>query len=332
MIRFRSFRNQDPPRLADLWQSAALGPLAMQPMTTALLETAVFSKPYFDRHGLIVATDDEHDGAILGFAHAGFGPNLERTALDRSTGSIVMLVVPPHEQAGLIAAGLVEQARSYLHQHGATTVFAGGGPTLGGFYLGLYGGADLAGILDSSLAMQQSFQSQGFLEHDRVVVARRSIAGFRPPIDRVQVAIRRSTQLTAIDEPDRRNWWEAALTTGICLRRYDLRTRDSSLVATALFWDMQPMAAACGIAAAGLLDLQVAPERRREGLGAYLLAEAMHDLGSEGISVVEAHAKTSNTAATGLLSKLGYETTCLGTIYREPQAAVEPPQATTRAD
>ena len=332
MIRFRSFRNQDPPRLADLWQSAALGPLAIQPMTTALLETAVFSKPYFDRHGLIVAIDDDANGTILGFAHAGFGPNLERTALDRSSGSIVMLVVPPHEQAGLVAAGLVDSARRYLHEHGATTVFAGGGPTLGGFYLGLYGGADLPGILDSSLAMQHSFQTLGFLEHERIVVARRSLVGFRSPIDRVQVAIRRSTQLTAIDEPDRRNWWEAALTAGICLRRYDLRARDATVLATALFWDMQPMAAACGVAAAGLLDLQVVPERRREGLASYLLAEAMHDLGSEGISVVEAHAQASNTAATGLLTKLGYETTCLGTIYREPQAAVEPPQATTAAD
>lgn len=319
MIRFRSFRNQDPPQLAALWQSAALGPLAMQPMTTAMLETAVFSKPYFDRQGLIVATDDAHDGAILGFAHAGFGPNPERTAIDRATGSIVLLVVPPHEQAAAISAGLVEEARSYLRAQGATTVLAGGGPTLGGFYLGLYGGADLAGILDSSLTMQQSFRAQGFLEHDRIVVARRPLTGFRPPIDRVQVAIRRSTQLTAIDEPDRRNWWEAALTAGICLRRYDLRARDASLLATALFWDMQPMAAACGITAAGLLDLQVAPERRREGLASYLLAEAMQDLGSEGISVVEAHAPVSNTAATGLLTKLGFEATCQGTVYKDPQ-------------
>jgi ribosomal protein S18 acetylase RimI-like enzyme len=317
VIRFRSFRNQDPPQLADLWQSAGLGPLAIQPMTTALLDTAVFSKPYFDRHGLIVATDEADGGKIVGFAHAGFGPNRDRSALDRSIGSILLLVVPPHEQADAISAGLVEEARGYLKAKGAATVFAGGGPTLGGFYLGLYGGADLPGILDSSMAMQRSFQDQGFLEHDRVVVARRSLTGFRPPIDRIQVAIRRSTQLTAIDEPDRRNWWEAALTAGICLRRYDLRTRDSSLLATALFWDMQPMAASCGITAAGLLDLQVAPERRREGLASYLLAEAMHDLGSEGISVVEAHAPTSNVAATGLLTKLGYETSSHGTIYRE---------------
>ena len=128
MIRFRTFRNSDPPLLADLWRSASLGPLAMQPMSTALLETAVFSKPYFDRHGLIVAYNEKQ---IVGFAHAAFGPNADRSALDHSTGSIVMLVVPPQPDEPAIAAGLIERARGYLHQQGASTVLAGGGPHLG---------------------------------------------------------------------------------------------------------------------------------------------------------------------------------------------------------
>lgn len=315
MIRFRPFRNSDPPQLAALWQAAELGPLAMQPISPALLETSVFSKPFFDREGLIVAVDD---GEVVGFVHAGFSPNLDRTALNHAEGSIVMLVVPAHAHDHEIAAGLIEAARSYLHQHGVTMVMAGGAPRMGGFYLGLYGGADLPGILDSSLAMQHGFADSGFVEHDRIAVMRRPLAGYRPPIDRVQVAIRRSTLLTAIDEPDRRSWWEAAITAGICLRRYDLRARDSSVLATALFWDMQPLAAACGVAAAGLLDLFVLPERRREGLGHYLLAEAMHDLSSEGVGVIEAQARTSNVAATGLLRKLGFETVCHGTIFREP--------------
>ena len=38
MIEFRCFRNDDPPRLADVWRAADLGPRAIQPMTAALLE------------------------------------------------------------------------------------------------------------------------------------------------------------------------------------------------------------------------------------------------------------------------------------------------------
>jgi ribosomal protein S18 acetylase RimI-like enzyme len=315
VIQFRPFRNSDPPQLASLWQAAPLGPLAMQPMSPAMLETAVFSKPYFDRHGLIVATDE---GRIVGFSHAAFGPNAELSALDRSVGSIVMLVVPPHERDREIEAGLIREALRYLRAQGATTVLAGGSPLMGGFYLGLYGGADLAGVLESSTAMRQGFEGQGFSEHDRIAVMRRSLAGFRPPIDRIQIGIRRTTQLMAIDEPDRRSWWEAAVTAGACLRRYELRSRDTTVIATAVFWDMQPMSASCGIIAAGLLDLQVRPERRREGLASYLLAEAMHDLAREGVGVLEAHAPISNVAATGLLKKLDFETSCQGVIYEAP--------------
>ena len=202
MIRFRAFRNADTPKLAELWRATDLGPLAMQPMSTALLETAVVSKPYFDRHGLLVATDDDQ---LVGFAHAAFGPNAEASALDRATGSIVMLVVPPHPEEPAIAAGLIDHAHTYLRQQGARTVLAGGIPNLGGFYLGLYGGADLPGILDSSPGMQAGFLSGGFVPHDRINVMRRSVSGYRPPIDRLQIALRRTTQLTAIDPNERFN-------------------------------------------------------------------------------------------------------------------------------
>ena len=52
MITYRCFRNDDPPRLAEVWRTADLGPLAMQPMTTAELEAGVFSKPIFELHCL----------------------------------------------------------------------------------------------------------------------------------------------------------------------------------------------------------------------------------------------------------------------------------------
>ena len=45
MIAYRCFRNDDPPRLAEIWRTADLGPGAMQPMTVAHLESGVFSKP-----------------------------------------------------------------------------------------------------------------------------------------------------------------------------------------------------------------------------------------------------------------------------------------------
>ncbi|MFO0422944.1 MAG: GNAT family N-acetyltransferase, partial [Planctomycetia bacterium] len=57
---------------------------------------------------------------------------------------------------------------------------------------------------------------------------------------------------------------------------------------------------------------------RRQGLGHYLEAEAIHDLEHEGVTLVETHASRSNTAAMKLFEKLGFEVAEFGTLYRKP--------------
>lgn len=315
MITFDSFRNDDPPKLADAWRAADLGSAALQPMTSAALEDAVFSRPYFDRHGLVVAREGER---ILGFAHAGFGPNACRTAIDTSVGTTMLMVVPPHEYHTAIEDALLERAEQYLRERGATTILGGGGPDIGGFYLGLYGGSDLPGILDSSPRMREVFQRHGYVEHMRIAVLRRPLAGFRPPVNRLQLAIRRATTLHVIDEPTRRSWWEAATTTGVALRRYELLGEADALLGSASVWDMQPLSSSWGVLIAGLLRVDIEGVRRRQGLASYLVAEAMHDLADEGMMLAEAHVDEGNAPAVKLFGKLGFRATDHGTVFRRP--------------
>jgi len=312
MIGFDCFRNDDPPRLADAWRATDLGPRALQPMTSADLEAAVFSKPYFDRQGLLVARDGDR---ILGFAHAAFGPNADRSAVDTTVGTILLVVVPPHDRRHEIEADLLTRAEHYLRSRGARTILGGGSADLGGFYLGLYGGSDLPGILDSSPGMQDAFRRAGYGEAGRIAVLQRPLAGFRPPVNRLQLAIRRATSLRAIDEPARRTWWEAATTTGISLRRYQLHGEADALLGSASFWDVQPLAASWGLALAGLLRIDIEGPRRRQGLANFLVAEALHDLAEEGTTVVETQVAEDNAPAMQLFSKLGFQTVDRGTIF-----------------
>jgi len=315
MIEIRCFRNADPPRLAEVWRAADLGPAAMQPMSAALLEASVFSKPYFDREGLIVAADDDR---VVGFAHAAFGPNAGRSGVDTRVGTTLLAAVVPHPLHEQIGAALLGGCEEYLRKRGATTILGGGSAELRSFYLGLYGGSDLPGILDSSVAMRRLFERAGYDVADRIAVLRRTLQGFRPPVNRMQVAIRRSTVLRAIDEPTRRTWWEAATTTGVALRRYELLGQADELLGSASFWDMQPLAGAWGVVAAGLLDVEIAGRNRRQGLAHYLVAEALHDLAQEGVSLVETHASVANTAAVSLFTKLGFDIAEHGTVFRKP--------------
>jgi ribosomal protein S18 acetylase RimI-like enzyme len=317
VIEYRCFRNGDPPRLADVWRAADLGPCAMQPMTSAMLEACVFSKPYFDREGLVVALDGDR---MVGFAHAAFGPNADRTAIDHSVGTTMLVVVVPHEEHDRIGDGLLARCGSYLRRRGVATRLGGGSAEICGFYLGLYGGSNLPGILDSSPGMQDVFRRAGYAEADRIAVMRRPLAGFRPPVNRLQLAIRRSTTLRVIDEPARRSWWEAATTTGIALRRYELRNASEELLGSGSFWDMQPLAAAWGVSAAGLMAVDIEGGRRRQGLANYLVAEALHDLAQEGVTLVETQVPESNHAAVKLFEKLGFVTAEQGTLFRGPVA------------
>jgi len=312
MIELRCFRNGDPPRLADVWRCADLGPAALQPMTSALLEASVFSKPYFDRRGLVVACEGQR---LVGFAHAAFGPNEAQTAIDTHSGSTLLVAIVPHAAQEQIGAQLLSACEDYLRSAGATSLLGGGCAAMRSFYLGLYGGADLPGILDSSATMQKIFRRAGYEDAARITVLRRPLQGFRPPVNRQQLSIRRSTQLRVIDEPARRTWWEAATTTGVGLRRYDLHSGDGQQLGSATFWDMQPLAAAWGITASGLLHIQIDQSRRREGLAHYLLGEALYDLGREGVAIVETQAPQENVPARALFAKLGFEPAETGTLF-----------------
>mgnify|MGYP003344187972 CR=1 FL=1 len=119
MTEFRCFRNEDPPRLAEVWRASDLGPSALQPMTASLLETAVFSKPYFDREGLVVAVEQDQ---VVGFAHAAFAPSGDQSAIDTRTGTTVLVVMTPQCDHERVGAGLLERCEAYLREIGRAHV------------------------------------------------------------------------------------------------------------------------------------------------------------------------------------------------------------------
>ena len=312
MIEYRCFRNDDPPRLADIWRAADLGPAAVQPMTADLLEGAVLAKPYFDREGLVLAFDGDRP---VGFAHAGFGPTPDGRGIDHGLGIVPLVAVVPHPLAGRNGTELLAHCEAYLRRRGATRIQGGGSGATRGFYLGLYGGADLAGVLDSSPGLQAVFLRGGFRAMERIAVVTRRLAGFRPAVSRTHLALRRSTLLRPIDEPPHRTWWEAATTTGLPLRRYELVGADNAVLATATFWDMYGLAGCPSGTRWGVLDVEVPPTLRRRGLGHHVLGEALLDLAEEGGESVEAQAGDDHPAACGLFAKLGFTPVAFGTLY-----------------
>ena len=96
VITYRTFLNSDPPQIVGLWNRQPSQPLRLSRITNGMLESQVFAKLYFDADGFFVACDGEQ---VVGFAHCAFGPDREKSGMDRQVGIISQLVVAEGQSA-----------------------------------------------------------------------------------------------------------------------------------------------------------------------------------------------------------------------------------------
>lgn len=287
----------------------------MQPMSALLLEQFVFSKPYFDPAGLIIATADREP---VGFIHAGFGANQEEDGIDYDYGTTYVMMLRPDHRNDRLADDLLAHAESYLRERGAKVLYGGGVRPINGFYLGLYGGSELAGVLSTDPILGATCQRNGYREIDRVIILQRELASFRQPVTRDQRMLRREVTCTESYCPLPRTWWEACTTGAFERIHFSLeQTASQQHLADVWFWDIEPLSSGWGVPTAGMYDLHVESPRRRQGRATFLISEAFGRLKSRGIMAVEAQTMDSNAPALAFYHKLGFERLGEGMVYRK---------------
>jgi GNAT superfamily N-acetyltransferase len=286
-----------------------------QPMSANMLESYVLWKPYFDREGVILAVDDDRP---VGFVHAGFGPDEDQSSLSTQLGVTCLLMTYPHPQRERIARELLACSEKYLREHGAKVLYGGCIRPLDPFYLGLYGGSELPGILVSDELGQEAFRNGGYKEIDRCIVLHRELAGFRAPVDRLQMLVRRRFNVEAVFDPPSSTWWEACTVGQTERTRFDLVSRDGGPPrGHATFWNLEPLASSWGVHAVGLSALEIDESERRQGLATFLLGEALRQSHGHGATLVEVQAMQHNTAALSLYRKLGFQEVDQGVVFRK---------------
>ncbi len=316
MLTYRTFRNTDPATLASIWRSCAGQPALVQPVSVDLLEQYVFAKLYFDYHGLILACDD---GEAVGFAHAGFGPNDEETAVATEMGTTCLVMTRPDYRKVDIAAGLLERSEAYLCRQGAKVLYGGGIRPLNAFYFGLYGGGEMPGVLESDPVAQQAYLARGYEEIDRTLVLQRDLTTFEAVVDRRQMQVRRQMVVEVTADPPSRTWWEACILGEFELTRFALVPRGGGpTVASAVFRSMDLTHTSGQGSPIALIDLQVGEAFRRRGLAVFLLSEAFRQFARQGIATVEAQAMQHNVAALGMYRKLNFQQIGQGSVFRKP--------------
>jgi ribosomal protein S18 acetylase RimI-like enzyme len=315
VYQFRPFLNSDPPRLAEIWRDQPSQRGLMQSISAALLEQMVFSKPYFDPQGLIIAF--ENDRAV-GFVHAGFGPNEELNSISTEDGTTYQLMLRADRPDEALADELLSRGEAYLRERGAKVIYSGGIRPFNAFYVGLYGGSELPGVLASNTVWNAACARNGYREIDRVHVLEIDLSAYRPPVTREQRQLRREMTTNEVYAPPTRSWWEACTVGDFERLRLSVNASgENESLATVDFWDIEPLSTGWGLTTVGMLDLHVAVARRRQGLATFLLSEAFTRLHNRGIARVEAQTMQHNAPALALYEKLGFAQVDEGVVFRK---------------
>lgn len=320
MIEYRRFHNSDPPKLVALWHASRLGRGAAGGFSFDAFELLNFAQRYFDRNGLILAVDSE-SGAVAGMVHAGFGPNEDQSGLDTGVGVICVVVVRPEYRRQGIGRELVRRGEEYLRAHGAETILAGPAAPFDPFYVGLYGGSQPSGFLESDPEAHPFFAALGYEPVDRFAILQRDLQTGRDPMSFRVVNVRRKTQLGMTHGPDDLTWWWITRYGRLDSLRFVLLPKGGgeplagvTILGLDLYlpkWQERVI---------GLTDLHVPEEERRKGYGQALLLEIAKRLREELVNKLEAHVSESNPAAARVLEASGFSRVDTGIVYRKAGA------------
>jgi len=312
-ITYRPFRNTDPPCLAELWNFARLGPGAALEFSNDAFDTLVLAEPYFDRQGLICACQGRE---VVGFVHAGFGPNAQGTGIEPAAGIICAVIVRADFRRQGIGRELVARAEAYLRGAGARTIRAGESPFQNPFYLGLYGGADSAGFLQSDQNARPFFEALGYRQKESYLLYEREITECKPPFDPRALAIKRGMKFGMLDRPPGATWWWLTRHGRFESLTFTLvPAAGGSCPALVTCWGMELHAATRGRRTVGMTDLYVAPDHRRKGYARVLLCEVIRRLRDDLVNYVETVVPANNAPAKALFEGLGFTNFDTGVVY-----------------
>ena len=300
MISFRRFRNTDPPALADVWNESHPARGAFPLRTPALLERWVFSKPYFDPDGLIVAVDDDDNNQVVGYVLAGFGPNEELTALDYSQGVICSVAVRPAVRRHAASpATSSSKAEEYLTERGATTLRAGPRWPYCPFGFGLYGGTNCPGFLASDAGADPFFKSLGYEPAGTTLVFQKKLDAPLSIADARFGMLRRRYETQVLRAAGVPSWWHDCVwgtLEPVEFRMVD-KLANNFLAARAMVWELEGYGWRWGFPSAGVLDIQVRQDLRRQGLAKLLVSQILRFLQDQFFGICELHAADDRPGA-----------------------------------
>ena len=310
VVDYRNFRNTDPPHLVAVWNEAFPTRGAPRLATSTNLERYVLAKSIFDPQGLIVA---EENGERLGFIHAAMSLNPFNT---KPVGVTCLLGVMPKHQRHGIGSELLRRSETYLREHGAEILTAGGHWPNNPFYMGVYGGCESPGFLASDVLGAPFFLKRGYRVDQKIIVLQRMLDQPMKMFDPRFIPLRNRFDMQFGSPRRLLNSWQEFVHGYVDPLQFVLKDKSNGAwVARTLVWEMEAFSVHWQRPSVGIFDFEVNPTYRRQSVGRYFLSLIMKYIQDQYFTLVEIQLEETNANGLAFLRSLDFQHVDTGQVF-----------------
>ncbi len=311
-LLIRAYQNTDTQALCRVFNShhEAVGlPSAIVPLS---LELCILSKPYFESQHLLVA---EQDGRIIGFTQVGFEPDAALESLNSEAAVMSALCVEPGEEDFVAGQILVDEAVRTVAESGSRRIRYCPPPPAAPFFAGLSPGDGMIGCPVVDPRVRSWLQAAQWQVDQSVVCWEIDLNRFQPPMDRMQIQIRRMAHVDRLLDEPILPWYVASMLGHTEPIGFQLTSRQSRMVtADIVVWTVGNELLPQGEVIAHLWPVESLAAGQEDQL-IFLISEALRQLREDRIDIVRTVVPAQDTTMAKLLSRIGFSATISGDVF-----------------
>ena len=183
------------------------------------------------------------------------------------------------------------------------------------FYMGLGFGDSMMGITTSDQRAYGWLTKSGFQPRTATSGWELHLDGFQPPVDRLQIQIRRTAHVDRMIEEPQMPWWHACILGHTEPTGFQLTLRSEGRVAQYLLvWSVSQELVTAPESIAWMWPIEVTANQQSTDQLIFLIAEALRQLAEERVQAVRTVSHSANTLATNALTRLGFRNSISGMI------------------
>jgi GNAT superfamily N-acetyltransferase len=172
--------------------------------------------------------------------------------------------------------------------------------------------------MESDAAAGPFFEGLGYASARKSIVLQRRLVGKLVPPDPRFADLRRRFDIRFLPAASVASWWQDCVLGLVEPVEFRLEDKRSGQAAARLVvWEMEGFAHRWNQLGAGILEMFVRTDLRRQGIGRFLISQMLSLIQEQEFGIVEAHCPEQSDAIRGLLTGLGFETVDVATCYRK---------------